>query len=86
MDQIQVSLTSRTDRDGNKYFFASPRLNVPITLSEMVFFVFMSEEGQETLVIRARQTPDREKEKRIPEVFKSERIPMREPDEGNGRT
>lgn len=85
MDQIQISLTSRTDRDGNKYFFASPRLNVPITLSEMVFFVFVSDEGQETLVIRARQTPDRDKEKRAPEIIKSERFPMKDTEEGNGK-
>ena len=55
MDQIHINLIAREDRNGRKYYIANPSLDIEINLDKMVFFVFVSEDGEESIVIRKRQ-------------------------------
>lgn len=58
MDQIQVDLFPCKDRNGKRYYIANPNLEIEIDLSKMVFFVFVAEDGDESLVIRTRQSQE----------------------------
>jgi len=66
MDQIHINLISREDRNGRKYYIANPSLDIKINLDKMVFFVFVSEEGEESIVIRKRQ-PKEDRSRDSPE-------------------
>jgi hypothetical protein len=55
MDQININLISREDRNGRKYYIANPNLDIKVNLNKIVFFIFVSEDGEESLVIRTRQ-------------------------------
>jgi hypothetical protein len=53
-DQISIDLKVMTDKDDKTYYAAFPDLPFNLKLDECVFFVFVSEEGQEALVIKRR--------------------------------
>lgn len=60
-DQLELPLKVLTDREKKTYYAAFPELPFTLKLDEVCFFVFTSESGEETLVIRKRE-PDRKKE------------------------
>lgn len=83
MDQIQINLIAREDRYGKKYYIANPTLKLNINLTDMVFFVFTAEGGEESLVIRTRQP--REDRSFNKEDDKENDIPVVEKENGNNK-
>lgn len=54
-NQIELTLVPMTDRYGKKYYGCFPEVPVSMRLDEITFFVFTSDEGEETIVIRKRE-------------------------------
>lgn len=57
MDQIEVRLFSKQDRNGDEYFIGSTELPASVDLSEVTFVFFLPIEGETkgSLKIRPRQ-------------------------------
>jgi virulence-associated protein VagC len=65
MDEIIVPLQNNSDRHGSKYYMGFPRLPVSIKLDEIVFFIFVSEDGSENLIIRPKiQKSDKDRDRK----------------------
>lgn len=57
MNQISLDLKKLKDKDGNTYYGCFPTIPATIKLDECVFFIFVAEDGEETLVIRKADKP-----------------------------
>ena len=55
--QIVFDIKPLKDRDGKAYYGCFPTFPATIRLDEVVFFIFVSESGEENLVIRKREEP-----------------------------
>ncbi len=64
-DQIELRLVPMTDRNNKTFYGAFPDIPATLRLDEITFFIFVSDEGEETLVIRKR---DRREERREDKV------------------
>ena len=66
-NQIELNLVPMTDRNGKKYYGSFPDIPATLRLDEITFFVFVSDDGEETLVIRKRekkgQSQDRQQDR-----------------------
>jgi len=74
-DEIVIPLQVKEDKHGSKYLLGFPRLKANLDLSEFALFIFYSEEGAETLVIRPKIQKDtsyqnRDSQNREPEIFR----------------
>lgn len=73
-DEIVIPLQVKEDKHGSKYLLGFPRLRANIDLSEFAFFVFYSEEGAETMVIRPRIQREGKTDNKEPEIFRQNKV------------
>lgn len=76
-NQIDLDLIALTDRNGAKYYACFPDLPLTVRLDEIAFFIFTTEDGNESLVVRKRERKENLKNDRERPEFRDPRVETR---------